>query len=835
MPLGYGLLIFALVATVVANVLFTLSRRPGQAGLLRPARLAAVVATGGIVGASLYLMQLIGAHQFQVAYIAEHTSRRTSAAYLVAAFWGGQEGSLLLWGLWTAILGAVLAFKGGSDVRTARVWPIFGMVQIYLLALLLVRSPFALGTGSAPADGRGLNPSLENYWILIHPPILFLGFASTVIPAVWAVYGMIHRDWDGWAKASFPWTLFSFATLGFGLSLGGYWAYETLGWGGFWAWDPVENTSLVPWLFLAALLHGLAIQVKNGGVRPLNIVLAILPFATMNYGTFLTRTGVLADFSVHAFVGSDRRDFYFVLLGGTLIATFAPLVLLLTRLRQMPRARVFEGAGDRTFGFFLGTSILALMGLFVAVGMSAPLISRLWTAKGAAAEASFYNQATFPFAILMTLLMAVTPYLSWKETGFDSVRRRLLAPYLGAIFMTLCLTGAAYYMGQRKPAQVLLFATSLFTVLANLQLVLPRLKTPAARGSIGGFLAHMGAGLTLAGIAALVAFSQTVDGIMLMKDKPVQVLGYTLTYLGNLTQPFDKEHNAYRIRVEKDGQAFESRPRFYYTPWEARDYPVMTPPAVHRRFWGDLYVAYAGEVRLGDQDREIVDDPRAQSSNNQFSLKEGETKAFGDYTFTLLKMTLDEKAQASGSVTAMSKLPYVTLLAQVAVTYQGKETIVTPGILHEQGRDPKGEPVVRGVTSQVATLPGPAGGPPVVLRFCPPPSESEVSQGQGQLQAAIAEAKLAGAPGTTAFQQKLIELGGAALIQDSQLLEARRNFQVGVFETFNAPDPQEGVVVSLGTKPLIWFVWLGTILYSLGGVIAYRRRALEAAREPGAS
>ncbi|MFY7954274.1 MAG: cytochrome c biogenesis protein CcsA, partial [Armatimonadaceae bacterium] len=258
MLLGYGLLIVALVATVAANVLFTLSRRDGKSGLRKWAQTAVGVGAAGIVGASAWLMTLIGAHRFEYHYVAEYSSRASATRYLIAAFWGGQEGSILLWAFWTAVLGVILAKRSGD--RAAWVWPVYGLVQTYLLGLLLLKCPFRLGDGPLPLDGKGLNPLLQNPWMVIHPPILFLGFASTAVPAAWTVHALLHRDWDGWVKSAFPWTLFSFATLGFGLSLGGYWAYETLGWGGFWAWDPVENTSLVPWLFLTALLHGFAIQ-----------------------------------------------------------------------------------------------------------------------------------------------------------------------------------------------------------------------------------------------------------------------------------------------------------------------------------------------------------------------------------------------------------------------------------------------------------------------------------------------------------------------------------------------------------------------------------------------
>ena len=265
MPLGYTLLGLALAATVIANVLFVLCGKGERGALCNWAKRFVALAATGVIGACAYLAYLIATHQFQVHYVAEYTSRRTKLWYLMAAFWGGQEGSMLLWAFWTAVLGVWLAYRGGKN--SAKAWPIFGIAQVYLLSILLVKCPFKLGEGPIPGDGRGLNPSLENYWMVIHPPILFLGFASTLLPTVWAIYGLLHRDWDGWVKSALPATLFSFATLGFGLSLGGYWAYETLGWGGFWAWDPVENTSLFPWLLLTSLLHGLVLQKKRALVR----------------------------------------------------------------------------------------------------------------------------------------------------------------------------------------------------------------------------------------------------------------------------------------------------------------------------------------------------------------------------------------------------------------------------------------------------------------------------------------------------------------------------------------------------------------------------------------
>lgn len=810
MLLGYGLLILALVATVAANVLFTVSRRPGRAALGKWAWWSVVTSAVGIVGASAWLMSLIGSHRFEFHYVAEYSSRASATRYLIAAFWGGQEGSILLWAFWTAVLGVLLAKRSGE--RAAWVWPVYGLVQTYLLGLLLLKCPFRLGDGPLPTDGKGLNPLLQNPWMVIHPPILFLGFASTAVPAAWTVHALLHKDWDGWVKAAFPWTLFSFATLGFGLSLGGYWAYETLGWGGFWAWDPVENTSLVPWLFLTALLHGFAVQQRNGRARIANLILGILPFATMNYGTFLTRTGILSDFSVHSF-SSLGTDGYWVMLGAISVFTAGPLVLLAIRGRSIPKPSAAQAVVSRESGFIAASALLALLGLGVTLGMSAPLLTKLWMPKGAALEADYYNQIGYPLGILMALLMALTPYLAWKTGDTSTALKRLWPPYITAIVITIGMTAAAWKLGVRKPWMVLLFATSLFTTCANIWLVIPRLKSRGGRLSIGGFTAHAGAGMVLAGVALLVAFSTQTSAIPLVKGEPKEVAGVTLTYLGNTSHPFEKE-NALRIRVGSGKDAWEANPRYYYANWEGKDTLFANPPAIRRHLFGDDYLA------LGGEQEELLDDPdRATTPNNQFSLKMGETKSFGDYTFTLETVSMDDKAaelMRNKDEKGFNALPEVLLTAVVTVRYKDQEKVATPIIRNVQKS---------GVFSKVVPIPGPDG-EQVILRFVPPPTERQVAEVEGMWQQAVEAAKTKGQPGTSAFQEALMPSVG--LMQKAEQMRALSSFQTLRFETYNAPDDQDVIFVDWSTKPFIWLVWLGTLLYTAGGLVAYRRRSLEA-------
>ena len=805
MILGYSLLIIALVATVAANVLFVLSRRQGKEGLAKIAQTGVTLALTGIAGASAYLMYLIGTHQFAFKYVAEYTSKQSATRYLIAAFWGGQEGSILLWLFWTAILGWILARKSGK--ATASVWPIFGLIQLYLLGLLILKSPFKLGDGPIPTDGRGLNPLLQNPWMVIHPPILFLGFASTAVPGVWAVHGLLNRDFNGWVKHAFPWTLFSFATLGFGLALGGYWAYETLGWGGFWAWDPVENTSIVPWFLLTALLHGLALQVKNNGFRVSNFITAILPFAAMNYGTFLTRTGILADFSVHSF-SSLGPDAYWVMLTAIILFTAGPIVLTFVRWKDIPKDKVCDSPVSREGGFAFASILMNIMGIAVAIGMSAPLITRIWMKQGSALQADFYNQVGFPIAIVVNLMMSLVPYLGWKTGDVPAAFKRLFKPYLAAIGVTLVMTVVSFVTHHRAPLMVLLFATSALAVCANVVLIIPRMKTKTAQLTVGGFTAHTGAAMVLGGIAILVAFQYKKEKIVLMKDSAQYVDGYKLTYLGHSKHPFDKT-NTMKIKVEEGKSSWIAEPSYYFAPWEGKDTLFANPPAINRHILGDTYIALGGDTN------EIMDDPdRAETPNNQFSLKVGEPKTIGDYTFSLMNVSFDDKAAAAFRAKdekAFNALPEIQLKAIVSVKYQGQEILATPMI--RQGKK-------SGTYSDVVTIPGPRKN--VILRFVPPPTPDQVEEMQGAWMSAIEEAKKAGKPGTPAFQQALIP--SVFLKQQAETYQQLATFQALRFETWNAPDPGEMAVIELSTKPMIWLVWLGSVLYSFGGVIAYRRR-----------
>ena len=244
--------------------------------------------------ASMLLMHYILNHDFRFSYVANYSSRDLSLEYLVSAFWAGQEGSFLLWVLVGAWLGILLIYKA-RDLEP-QVMLIYNLNNIFLTILLIKQSPFEQLV-FAPPDGRGLNMLLQDPWMVIHPPVVFVGYAAFAIPCAYAVAALWRRQYDRWVRRALPWTVFAFVSLGAGIIIGGYWSYKVLGWGGYWGWDPVENASLLPWLAGMALMHGMIVQATRKQLRKTNFVLAAASFLLVIYCTFLSRSGVLADFS----------------------------------------------------------------------------------------------------------------------------------------------------------------------------------------------------------------------------------------------------------------------------------------------------------------------------------------------------------------------------------------------------------------------------------------------------------------------------------------------------------------------------------------------------------
>ncbi|MDW8466334.1 MAG: cytochrome c biogenesis protein CcsA [Chloroherpetonaceae bacterium] len=349
---------------------------------LRLARYAFLGMFVAIVINGLHLLYLILTHQFQYNYVKSYSDTTLNIFYLISTFYAGQEGSFMLWMFYGALLG-LFVIRIARDYE-APVMTVLTLSEAFLLSMIMGiqvpgigvigSDPFALVGGEVPKEGDGLNALLQNPWMVIHPPTLFLGFSSLIVPFSFAIAALWKNRYDDWVRPALPWILFSALTLGTGIMMGGYWAYKVLGWGGYWGWDPVENSSLVPWLMIVALLHTTLVQKKNGSLKRFNLFLAILSYSTILYSAFLTRSGVLGDTSVHSFTD---LGLYNQLVAFCAVFFLGGLGLLLWRFPRIPSAGLTDSLYSREFFLMSGSLVLMLIGLVVLAGTSAPLIDQI--------------------------------------------------------------------------------------------------------------------------------------------------------------------------------------------------------------------------------------------------------------------------------------------------------------------------------------------------------------------------------------------------------------------------------------------------------------------------
>ena len=363
--LGNAAIIVGFIASVVGMISYFRSiQNPRIIGF---ARGGFHVTTISVFIASAILLILIVKHQFQFHYVWAYSSMELPLGLLMSTFYAGQEGSFLLWTLMVAIVGIILLLYTQKRDNERETMGVYTGILAFLMLLLIVKNPFALIESDViPMDGRGLNPLLQNFWMQIHPPILFAGFAAMTPPFALAIAGLMRRRYQGWVVSSLPWVVGGSMVLGLGIALGGFWAYETLGWGGWWGWDPVENASLIPWLVSIALVHTLITQKRTKGLTMTNFILAILAFVLVLYSTFLTRSGVLGDASVHSFVDPGR--FSFTLLVLFMFAfTDVGFALLFGR---------FTKWGTKLFERFSGWKLIGITYLIV-IGPSIPIFAQV--------------------------------------------------------------------------------------------------------------------------------------------------------------------------------------------------------------------------------------------------------------------------------------------------------------------------------------------------------------------------------------------------------------------------------------------------------------------------
>jgi cytochrome c-type biogenesis protein CcmF len=600
---------------------------------LRSGRWAFIIAASAVVGAAAFLLHLILTHQFQYTYVWSYSSRELPTPLLISTFYAGQEGSFMLWTLYTSLIGLLLMRYTAKMKYEAEVMCVYGLMLLMLLVMLLLKSPFRMvweswagevQAGFVPANGRGLNPLLQNYWMVIHPQVLFSGFAAMGVPYAFAVAALMKRDYQHWIKPATPWMVFALLVLGTGIMMGGLWAYETLGWGGYWGWDPVENSSLVPWLVCLAGVHTILSQRKNGGFVRTNLILGMLAFLMVLYSTFLTRSGVLGETSVHSFVDPGMVVYWFLI--AIIVLFFAiGLGLLLTRWKEIPRARIPHTLSSREFALFLGATTLVAVALLVTLGTSSPLVTDILNGKKTAVDIEYYVRTVPPLGVVIGVLAGLGQLLWWTRSDRKELFRVLRIPVVLAVLMSLTLVGA----GVRGVTGILFVLGSSFALFANIQVALQ-----IFRGNprfIGGAIAHIGVAIMFLGFLGSSQYDvkQTVS---LVQGSPVESMGYKLTYVGY--RPLENEKYAFQVNVEKGDRRYQVAPVMYHSTYNDG---LMRHPDVLNLLTSDFYLAPLSLEQPGQ-------DSAAAMERARFHI--GETTSIGGLTVTFLGFHLPEMHQA---------------------------------------------------------------------------------------------------------------------------------------------------------------------------------------------
>ena len=625
MPIGNSLLAVACLMAVVATLGYGLALF-NRNSLISLAQRAYYLFTAATILMSAYLLLQIVNHNFALQYVHSYSSQDLPLGFLISTFWAGQVGSFLLWLLLLAVIGLFLIRR--REENQAAVMFFYLLVNCFFLSLLVVRSPFLLipahalaqFPGGVPPDGQGLNPLLQNFWMVIHPPVIFLGFALLAVPFSHALAALARNYYDNWARNALRWSVIGSATLGAGIFLGAYWSYETLGWGGYWAWDPVENASLIPWVLSVALIHGLVIELKRGILRRTNLLLALSCFLLVIYGTFLTRSGVLADFSVHSFTDLGTSAYMILFM---IFFLGLSIVLLIVRLRSAATGLNLKDKYSADSVVLIGVFVLLLFALLTLAGTSAPLITRLF-GEPANVSISYYNSNSLPLAVLMAFLIGIAPLLlRWDKSRSVLLRRLLPVLLLSAVSVVV-----AVLLGVRQVSHLLLVFSAAFAVCTNLLLIF---LTPGRIGlRSGGFLAHIGVGLLIIGILASSLFSRTEKINLYSGATPTETLGARISYQG-MRGDINTRDNALLLEVENGGQHFTADPKYFIA---RENQGLMRKPYIKKYWLYDLYLSPQSQKTVGDGDKLI--------------LAKGQESQIGDYRIKFLDFDLGSHDAGAG-------------------------------------------------------------------------------------------------------------------------------------------------------------------------------------------
>ena len=539
--IGYLILVSALVLSG-AGVVFGFA-----GGQLRNQRLVessfhAVYAVAGLVGiATVMLWYGLLTDQFQLTYVWNHSERALPDFYKFSALWGGQAGSLLFWSLLLSLYSVAVALLNRR--RHQVLMPYVNAVMLatslfFLILLVFAANPFKQST-FIPADGQGLNPLLQNYWMVIHPVMLYLGYVGLSVPFAFAVGALVSkRVGNEWVRTVRRWTLIPWMFLSAGILMGSQWAYMELGWGGYWAWDPVENASFLPWLTGTAFLHSIIIQEQRGVMKVWNVVLIWLTYFLVILGTFTTRSGVLE--SVHSFALSDVGPLF---LGFMILIVFGFLWLLFKRLYLLKDEQAIDSYSSREAAFLGNNWLFASITFATLWGTFFPMFSEILTGERISVAAPFFNKVNGPLFLLLYLLMGIGPLLGWRRTGIPALRQQFTWPLIAGVLIGVLAIFLTPNPWPSVGLAICAFATATI-VQEFVRGVIARRVTNdenvlVAMGSLirrngrryGGYIVHLGMVMIAVAIIGNEFFQQTTN-VTLAPGTKVELGGYELTYVG---------------------------------------------------------------------------------------------------------------------------------------------------------------------------------------------------------------------------------------------------------------------------------------------------------------
>lgn len=709
---GSIILTLAWIASLVSVLMYFMTYR-GQTNTLTIARISYhAMSVLVIVGATLFLHAIL-THQFQYNYIYNYSGKGLPAGLLISTFYAGQEGSFFLWTLFTVIVGIVLQqYTSRRGDLEPRVMAVFTLASAFLLTMIspLLKNPFAYiwaepnfisaaninsmylsmpflqnflfsdnstgqsfvkmgpelystlnASGIALSNfiiqGKGLNPLLQNFWMQIHPPMLFVGFSMATVPFAFAISALMKNDYREWVKQSLPWVLAGTMILGFAIMLGGYWAYGVLGWGGYWGWDPVENSSLVPWIIGVASVHTLLIQKKSlakegndgiGQFAKTNLILCILTYVLVLYSTFLTRSGILGDASVHSFTDPGYSVYLFLLI---FIGSFIVLGIGMLAFRWKHlnfETEQYKSALNRELALFTGSVTLIASAAIVLVGTSAPIF-------GQAVEIKFYNELNLPIAIIIGLLNGFSLLLKWKQTNGRDILKKSVFPASASVVLTLLLIAFA---GITDFMMIIFALSSSFALFVNLEIAYKIIK--GNRLMLGAYVAHIGIALFMIGVIGNSGFSEQLN-LELAKGEPKEAFGYVLTFKGY--EPFDNgQKYKFNIEIKKGSSSDIVAPVMFFSDYNNG---LMREPDIMSEFTKDFYVS---PVSYEDGSQQA-----SAGTSNEVALTKGESTTFGDATISFEQFNFPKDAMN----TMMSGGDF-QIGAVLKVNYNGGSTTVEP-------------------------------------------------------------------------------------------------------------------------------------------------------------